>query len=120
MSKLFDTIYYRYICPHPIITAFVVALLIDGVISAWGKPRPVAEFFEQIIAETLHWGSFIGTFAAAYYIFCFTEKRTGEAWIAFLACVAAFLLTGLATSYLVHIIPGIGWRIDGISSYNDY
>jgi hypothetical protein len=94
-------------------------LTVDGVIAAWGKSRPAAEFFEQILAEVLHWGSLIGTLTLPFYVFGLVYKRTNKQWMAWTACMIVFSVAGFVSTYLTSLIPGIGWRIDRLTG-SDY
>ncbi len=83
-----------FLCNHPIASLISVTLIYEGVIVAWGKPRPIADFFENVIANILRFGVPLGVIALSIWAWEFINERTKKAWIAWVSAIFTFVVLG--------------------------
>lgn len=98
----------------------VIAVAIDGVVSAWGTHRPVANFAEQFVAGTLWAVTIAGPFAAGVYVGILVSARTKSALAQWTAGILVWFATGAIVYFASAAIPGVGWRYERMFDHDEF
>jgi hypothetical protein len=91
---------------------FVIALAIDAIAMMWGERRPAAAFFEEFVAQLVHWGTALGSAGAGIWSGIKVFEKTRSNWLGWMSGIAVFVAIGCGVLILSSRIPGVGWRIE--------
>lgn len=97
---------------------FVVICVLPAVDAAFHENRPVAAFAETFAAHVLVYLSVFGSLAAGIYVgMKSSNKSTIIGWI---VGISVSFIIGFSITFTAHEIPGVGWRIEKMTTGNDY
>ncbi len=94
--------------------------IVTSVWPALHERHFLSSFIEIFIANVLHWGLVIGSFADAIWGGLRVANMTGRGWLGWVAGLVIFGVIGVGIGASLRKLPGVGWRLDAMSNSDCY
>lgn len=104
----------------PIAVLSVGLVVVAGLVTAdWSQRRLIAELAESIVAVACHLTMLFAPIVVAVLVYKRVKERAGKAWLGVIPALVILIALAISLQYAFRAIPGIGWRLDRLSTQPD-